>query len=59
MEKPATPMKTKQTLIGHAILFVILVAICLYAGLPLYAAVILSLVGMIVEGVRRINPFWD
>lgn len=52
-------MKMKQTLIGHGILFVIIVAICLYAGLPLYAAVILSLVGMIVEGVGRINPFWD
>lgn len=52
-------MNLKQTLIMQGILFVVLVAICLYADIPLYAAVILSLVGMIVEGLRRAFLFWD
>lgn len=52
-------MNLKQTLIAHAILFVILVAICLYADIPLYGAVLLSLVGMVITGVQRIFPFWD
>lgn len=52
-------MNLKRTLIAHSILFVILVAICLYADVPLYAAVLLSLVGMIITGVQQIFPFWD
>ncbi len=52
-------MNLKQTLIAHSILFVILVATSLYADVPLYAAVLLSVVGMIINGVRRIFPFWD
>ncbi|HEY0738756.1 MAG TPA: hypothetical protein VGD69_27805 [Herpetosiphonaceae bacterium] len=52
-------MNLKQTLFAHSILFVILVGICLYADVPLYGAVLLSLVGMIINGVQRIFPFWD